>query len=180
MNVRKTLQAVIICSFIVVTFPMQAKTPVLPDDVLSAKTIAIRVNFVGDGTVTDKATKRWGQYPHHFASADELRTYIDSARTEVEEVFIRKKRFQVVSDPSTADLICLVVIYSPHLYEGKVTGAFYEVVMVMKGGKSTHWDGAPLWMTTDFDLARKNYKDNVAVFHDHVFENEKNKNRVSQ
>ena len=180
MNVRKTLQAPIICTFIVVTFQMQAKTPVLPDDILSAKTIAISVKLVGDGTVTEKKVKHWGQLPHHYASADELKTYTDYARAEVEEVFTRKKRFQVVSDPSNADLICLVIIYAPHLFEGKVTGAFYEVIMVMKGGTSAHWDGAPLWMTTDFDLARKNYKDNVAVFHDQIAENEKNKQRGTQ
>ncbi|HEY2236970.1 MAG TPA: hypothetical protein VGK01_26115 [Candidatus Angelobacter sp.] len=181
MKARKTLHTVMVCSFIIAAcLQTQAKKADLPDDILSAKTITVRVKFVGDGTVTDKKTKRWGQPPRHHASADELRTYTDYARAEVEEVFTRKQRFQVVSDPSNADLVCLVIIYAPHLFDGRVSGAFYEVVMVMKGGTSTHWDGAPIWMTTDFDLARKNYKDNVAILHDQIEQTEKTKQRGTQ
>ncbi|HEY7405905.1 MAG TPA: hypothetical protein VIB39_20435 [Candidatus Angelobacter sp.] len=176
MKASQTLHAAMLCGLVVFFLQVQAKDKKnrhFPDDILSAKTIVIRVNLVG-GTVYEKRTKHWGPAPHHYASADELKPYIEQAHSEVEEVFTRKKRFQVVSDPAAADLVCLVIIYSPNLGEGKISGEFSHAIMVLKGGTSAHWDAVPLWMTTSIDLAHKWYTDDVALLHDHIQKAEKN------
>ncbi len=180
MKARKSLHAATLCSFIIVSsLQTQAKKPDLSDEVLSAKTVAIRVNFVGR-TVTDKKTKHLGPPPYHEASPDELKTYIEYTRSEVEEVFNRKKRFQVVSDAAKADLVCVVILYKPYLYEGKVNGSFSEVVMILKGGTSSQWDAAPIWVEGElgnYSNMQRRHLDQVARFHDHLQDADKKKGR---
>ena len=180
MKARKSLHAATLCSFIIASsLQTQAKKPDLSDEVLSAKTIAIHVRFV-DGIVTEKTKKHWGARPYHTASVDELDTYSEYTRSEVEEVFNRKKRFKVVSDAAKADLVCLVILYKPYLFEGKVNGSFSEVVMILKGGTSAQWDAAPIWAEGElgnYSNMQRRHLDQVARFHDHLQDAEKKKSR---
>ena len=173
MKVRRILHAALVCSLIAISLPVEASKPDLPPEVLSAKTIAIRVKLVG-GVVIEKRKKYFGPAPYHFPSIEELNSYRESIYSAVEEVFNRKKRFQVVSDPSQADLVCVVALYEPRFFEGKTNGAELTVVMIVKGGASAQWDAAPLWLRNEFRTYSSVHLDQVAHFHDDL-ENTKRK-----
>ena len=174
MKARKTLHAAVLCSLIAVSLQIEAKKPDLPPEVLSAKTIAIQVKVVG-GTVSEKKKKHWGPAPYHFPSKEEMNYYQQAIYSDVEEVFNRKKRFRVVSDPAQADLVCVVALYEPHFFESRINGADLTVVMVLKGGASAQWDAAPVWLRSDFGTYVSVHLDQVARFHDDL-QNTKQKN----
>jgi hypothetical protein len=176
MKVRKTLQAAIICSLIVSSVQVHARKPDLPDEVVSAKTIAIKLKVEG-GTVTEKPTNRWKLPPTHAASPEELKPFYDSIYAGVEEVFTRKHRFQIVSDPSKADLVCIVVLYDLHTYQTRINGVALSVVMILKGGQSANWDAAPVWVQSVLDSAPSSHLDQIAEFHDHLQNAEKKRSR---
>jgi high-affinity Fe2+/Pb2+ permease len=174
MKARKPLQAAIVCSIIIAaSLQTQAKKPDLSDEVLSAKTIAIRVKLEG-GTVAVQPKHRWVRTTH-AASSEELNSFYQSIYSAIEEVFTRKQRFQVVSDASKADLVCVVALYDLHLYKRRLNGTALSVVMILKGGQSANWDAAPIWVESTLDSGPSSHLDQVAQFHDHLQDAQKKK-----
>jgi len=174
MDTRKVAYRLVVLGLIISGAALlQAKNPDFPEEVLSAKTVAIRINFVG-GTVYEKKTiygKRllWGNVPTHPPSQDELQLPMEYVRVEIEKAFNQKGRFRIVADPSHADIVCMVILYDPWLFQGKLKGSHSEAVAILKGGSSPHWDAAPVWMETDFgEYVKSNLLMEIGNFHDHV------------
>jgi hypothetical protein len=114
------------------------KEPQLPPEIFAAKSIAVVVNVIG-APETNTAARYKAKVEAGFAS-------------EIE----KHHRFQLVSDPSRADLVCLVVQYWRYtIHRGR---SFFnlsntllldlppDAVIILAGGANPHPSTLPLWV----------------------------------
>jgi hypothetical protein len=124
----------IFLGMLVLSFPMMlcAETPKISEEVLAAKSIAILVRLVDPIGVEADGFK-------------------DLLRARAEDRIRQKKRFQIVTDPAQADLVCLLLVYQPSWTLTKHDPTKYTMlplansVIILKGGNSRHWDASPVW-----------------------------------
>jgi hypothetical protein len=118
----------------------------VPKEVLSAKTIAIIARVIGAPA----------------SPVAEYKTRIESsALAEIQ----KGNRFQGVADPSKADLVCLMIVFSDGYWRESFsqTHGFMErnraliwmnirpeAIIVLKGGNYAERDARPVWMKTSY------------------------------
>lgn len=122
----------------------QVRDAVMPQEVLSAKTIALVVKVIG-GTDSNVA-----EYKQRIEA---------SAAAEIQ----KRNRFQLVSDPAKADLVCVLMEFSYDYWHdayqpgkgflGKMHGRTWNtmppgIIFVLKGGNDPHRTAQPVWMKT--------------------------------
>jgi hypothetical protein len=130
----RTINLAILLGMVVLSFSMAfcAETPKLSEEVLAAKSIAILVRLVDP----------MGVEPDGFK---------DLLRARAEDKIRQKNRFQIVTDPAQADLVCLLLVYQPSWTLTKHDPTKYTMlplansVIILKGGNSRHWDASPVW-----------------------------------
>jgi hypothetical protein len=126
-------------------FSAQGYDMPMPPEVLSAKTVALLVKIV------DKPGSE---------VAEEYRKRIEaSAVAEIQ----KRGRFQLVSDPTKADLVCMLMEFSYDYWHEAHSGGKGirerwrgltwnvlppEAIIVFKGGNDTHRTARPVWMET--------------------------------
>ena len=121
----------------------------VPKEVLSARTIAIIARVIGT--------------PESPVAEFKARMEA-SALAEIQ----KRGRFQVVADPSKADLVCLMIEFSDEYWRESFSithgimergraiewiNARPEAIIVMKGGSYPEWDARPVWIKTDYHFA---------------------------
>src|SRR5947207_10880966 len=119
---RKTNLAVFL-GMLVFSIPIAlcAETPKISEEILAAKSIATLVRLVDP----------IGTEPDGFK---------DLLRTRAEDKIQQKKRFQIVTDPAQADLVCLLLVYEPSWTFSKHDPTKYTMlplansVIILKGG----------------------------------------------
>jgi len=120
-----------------------AKDVPLPDELYSAKSVALVVQIVGK---SERSAKYIADYKVKVAT---------KAADEIE----KQKRFDLVSDPGKADLVFVLVSYwGPYFLEGKsiwnhTSSTLYmhppQTLMVFRGGNHPQWNPEPLWLETE-------------------------------
>jgi hypothetical protein len=121
---------------------IQAHDAPMPQEVLSAKTIAVMAKVIG-GPNSEIA-----EYKQRIQA---------SAIAEIQ----KHNRFQLVSDPAKADLVCLLIEFSydywreahsgGHGLRARLNGQEWsnappEAIIVLKGGNDAHRTARPVWM----------------------------------
>lgn len=127
------MRAGIISAFLIVA-ATTAEATEIRKELSAAKSIAVLVHFV---------------YPEEEPSG-----FVDKIRSRAIAEIQKRKRFEVVDDPSKADLVCLYVLYGPQWVEQRktkelVAESLGSSLIILKGGASPHWDASPLWMYSD-------------------------------
>ena len=121
---------------------IQAHDAPMPQEVLVAKTIAVMAKVIG-GPNSEIA-----EYKQRIQA---------SAIAEIQ----KHNRFQLVSDPAKADLVCLLIEFSYDYWHeahsggqglrGRLNGQEWsnappETIIVLKGGNDAHRTARPVWM----------------------------------
>ncbi|HEY2116620.1 MAG TPA: hypothetical protein VGJ51_16100 [Candidatus Angelobacter sp.] len=119
-----------------------AKDVALPDELYSAKSVALIVRIVGE---SDR-------------QANAIAGYKIKLQAKAEDEIRKQKHFELVSDPSKADLVCVLISYwGPYFREGKsiwnhTSSTLFmhppQTLMVFLGGNHPQWSPEPLWMET--------------------------------
>lgn len=120
-----------------------AKDVSLPDELYSAKSVALVIQIVGK---SERSAKYTADYKVKVAT---------KAAAEIK----KQKRFDLVSDPNKADLVFVLVSYwGPYFREGKsiwnhTSSTLFlhppQTLMVFRGGNHPQWDPEPLWLETE-------------------------------
>jgi hypothetical protein len=156
-------------AFFLVSAPLLAETPHFPDEVFDAKSIAIITRFVRP-------------------AGDEPEGIKDMFRNKLAEKIRQKGRFQLVDDPTQADLVCLYLFHQPTWFHKKNhperwwAGSLGSSVVILKGGASKNWDSVPVWMGSAASLAiawPDHPKTLLGAFHKDLENAEKLKGRQS-
>jgi len=127
-------------ALVLVSAPLLAETPHFPEEVFAAKSIAIITKFVRP-------------------AGDEPEGVKDMFRNKLAEKIRQKGRFQLVDDPTQADLVCLYLFHGPTWYHKKNhperwwAGSLGSSVIILKGGASKNWNSVPVWMGSAASLA---------------------------
>jgi hypothetical protein len=122
---------------------------VVPEEVLSARTIAIIARVIG-------------------ASDTSVAEYKGRIEASALQEIQKRGRFQVVADPSKADLVCLMIEFSDEYWRESFSNthgimergraiqwmnARPEAIIILKGGNYAERDAMPVWMETDYHFA---------------------------
>src|SRR6478735_2306115 len=119
-----------------------AKNVALPDELYSAKSVALIVRMVGESERQAKA----------------IAGYKVKLQAKAEDEIRKQNHFELVSDPSKADLVCVLISYwGPYFREGKsiwnhTSTTLYihppQTLMIFRGGNHPQWTPEPLWVET--------------------------------
>lgn len=129
--------------FVTCSLPLLAMDgQALPNELLSGKSMALVVRVI-----------RGAQ-----SSEDGVAKYKATIESKAAAEIQKQKHFQLASDPSKADLVCVLITYwGPVFFEGKSiwnrTAAQRSqhppaALMIFKGGNSPQGSAFPLWMKT--------------------------------
>jgi|SRR5882724_664771 len=118
----------------------------MPQEVLSAKTVALVVKIVAE-------------------PENNMADYKQRTEADVTAEIQKRGRFQLVSDPAKADLVCMLIGFSALSWHdayqagkgfwGGMDGRMWNLmppgaIVVFKGGNDPHRTARPVWMKTSF------------------------------